>query len=466
MKRLSDTSIRIHDLFHPRSIAVIGVPRGIKTGRLFLTALIDQGFPGTIYPINPLASEIDGLPAYPSLSSVPGPVDLAIILTPQSDTLSVIQECAAKGVKGAVLFTAGYGESGTEKGLNLEAEIVRVARNAGVRLIGPNAMGLYCPKTGLSFFPQISREHGSIAILSHSGSLANILAFIADDRCLRFSKMVSLGNECDLTMADFLGYLKEDEDTRVVGMYMEGIKNGPGFVETLKSTSLQKPVIIWKVGLTPEGAKAAASHTGALAGSEKVWQDMARQGGAVTVSGFEAFADTLMAFSLLKEVAGDRVAVISGPGGLAVSAAEACGFNGLKLARLSEATRSALSHFVPPTGTSLQNPIDVGMTASIDIDIYTQTVRVVAEDPSVDALLIIGVGFTPETNLRYTESVIDLQQKSGKPFLMVNVPGFDPSISANFRRSGLPFFETVERAVVAFSRIYRYHEWRKKHRHQ
>jgi acyl-CoA synthetase (NDP forming) len=462
MKGSIHTNVQIHDLFFPRSVAIIGVPRSLKTGRLFLMALIDQGFPGPIYPVNPHTSEIDGLKAYPSLSSIPGPVDLAIILVPQSDTLPVLQECALKGVKGAVLFTAGYSETGTAEGRALEAEIVRVARASGIRLIGPNGMGFYCPKSGLSFFPQLSKEHGSIGIISHSGSLANILGYIAGDKGLRFSKMVSIGNECDLSITDFLDYLGEDDDTRVVGIYMEGIKEGSRFIEVLRRTSLKKPVIIWKVGLTPEGARAAASHTGALAGSDEIWQNMARQGGAIPIAGFEAFADTLMGFSLLDGELGDRIAVISGPGGLAVSAAEACGFNSLKLAKLMKETQTALSNFVPPIGTSLKNPIDVGMTATLDIDIYIQAVRIVAEDPSVDTLLIIGIGLSPETNQRYTESLIDLRQQSQKPFLMVNVPGFDPSMSINFRRSGLPFFETAERAVTTYARIRQYQQWRKK----
>jgi acyl-CoA synthetase (NDP forming) len=202
----------------------------MKTGRLFLMALLDQGYPGHIYPVNPQAKEIDGLKAYPSVASIPGAVDLAIVLVPHDRTLSVIQECAAKGVKGAVLFTAGYKETGTDEGKALEEELVRVARSSGMRLIGPNCMGFYCPKTGLSFFPRLSREPGPVGIISHSGSLANILGRIAPQRGIRFSKVVSLGNECDLTSTDFLMYLARDPDTLLIGIYLEGIsrgRNGP-----------------------------------------------------------------------------------------------------------------------------------------------------------------------------------------------------------------------------------------------
>jgi acetyltransferase len=254
-------------LFEAASVAIVGVPRGMKMGKLFLVALLEQGFPGDIYPVNPQAKEIDGLKAYPSVSAIPGPVDLAIVLVPHDHALSVVKECARKGVKGAVLFTAGYKETGTTEGRALEEELVRVARSSGMRLIGPNGMGLYCPKTGLSFFPQVSKEPGPVGIISHSGSLTNILGRLAPQKGIRFSKVVSLGNECDLTSADFLTYLGRDPDTRVIGTYLEGIKDGPFFLKSLRAASLEKPVILWKVGLTREGGRAAASHTGALAGS-------------------------------------------------------------------------------------------------------------------------------------------------------------------------------------------------------
>jgi acetyltransferase len=301
-------------LFHPRSVAVVGVPRGLKIGKNFLTALLEQGFPGHIYPVNPEAKEIEGLKAYPSVSAIPGPVDLAIVLVPSHRTLPVVKECGAKGVKGAVLFTAGFKETGTEEGESMEEELVQVARSYGMRLIGPNGMGLYCPKSGLSFFPQMSKEQGSVGIISHSGSLTNILGRMASQKGIRFSKVVSLGNECDLTTSDFLTYLGRDPETGLIGCYLEGIKDGPLFLEALKKASTNKPVILWKVGLTWEGSHAATSHTGALAGSREIWQGVVGQAGAIQVVGLEAWVDALMGFSLLTSQLGERMAIISGPG--------------------------------------------------------------------------------------------------------------------------------------------------------
>jgi len=450
---------QIEAIFHPKSVAVVGVPRGMKSGKVFLMGLLDQGFPGHIYPVHPKAKEIDGLKAYSSISAIPEAVDLAIVLVPHDRALSVIQECANKGVKGAVIFTAGYKETGTDEGIALEKELLRVARSTGMRLLGPNCMGLYSPKTGLSNFPQLPREPGPVAIISHSGSLTNILGVMASNKGIRFSKVVSLGNECDLTSTDFLTYLGKDPETLVIGAYLEGIKDGVSFLNALKNASLKKPVIIWKLGLNPEGCQAAASHTGALTTPREIWKGVVGQSGAVPVMGFEAWVDTLMGFALLPSHLGDRMAIISGPGGLAVSAAEACGNSGLRLAELSTQTRSTLATFVPPTGTSLRNPIDLGLSSALEIDIYVQAARAAAADPGVDALVIVGRGLTPETNLLYTESMIQVSKESPKPFIMVSIPEFDRSLAQRFCQAGVPFFETAERAMGTYALVRKYQLW-------
>ncbi len=447
---------RLDDLFHPRSVAIVGLPREMKIGKLFLIALQDQGYPGPLYPVHPEAKEIDGLKAYPSVSAIPDPVDLAIILVPHHSALPVVEDCAAKGVKGAVLFTAGYGETGTDEGKALEERLVSVARCSGMRLFGPNCMGLYCPASGLSFFPELSKKPGPVGFISHSGSLANIMARIGPQKGIYFSKAVSLGNECDLTAADLLAYLGEDPETDVIGAYLEGIKNGPAFLAALKNASWKKPVVFWKVGLTQEGNRAAASHTGALGGSREIWGAVVRQGGAVSVNGFDILFDTLMGFSLLPRNLGDRIAILSGPGGLAVAAAEACGNAGLRLAEISQKTRSTLADFIPPTGTSLRNPIDVGLSASLEIQIYTQAATALAADPGVDALLVAGRGMTPDLHKLYSQGMIQAQRRSGKPIVVVNIPGFDGDFARDLCQAGVPFFETVERAMTIYAQVRQY----------
>ncbi len=460
---INSIAAQIDGLFHARSVAIVGVPRGMKTGKVFLMALLDQGFDGRIYPVNPRAEEIDGIKAYARVADIPGPVDLAIVLVPSQNALEVVRECAAKGVKGAVLFTAGFKETGTRQGADLEAELLRVARSAGMRLIGPNGMGLYCPKSGLAFFPQASKEPGPVGMISHSGSLANILGVIAEQKGIRFSKVISSGNECDLTAADFLTYLGRDPDTGIIGAYIEGIKDGPYFREALRQASLRKPVIMWKVGLTSAGARASASHTGALASAPEIWQGVLQQTGAIPVVGFEAMVDALMGFSMFPPAPGNRLAVISGPGGLAVSAAEACDRQGLKLAQLSAGTIAELARFINFSGTSLHNPVDVSLTAHFDLEIFFRAARTAAKDPGVDAVVVIGCGLTPETNQVYAEGLLQVLQDCKKPILAVRIHGFDANYGQLLCRGGIPFFESAERAVNTYALAWRYGNWIKKH---
>jgi acyl-CoA synthetase (NDP forming) len=459
MTTSKELTAQIDDLFNSRSIAVVGVPRGLKTGSVFLTALLEQGYSGKIYPVNPQADEIAGLKSYPSVTEIPGPVDLAIVLIPQQKALGVVRECVAKGVKGAVLFTAGFSETGTEEGQVLEKKIVHTARSGSMRLIGPNGMGLYAPKTGLSFFPGVSKDPGPVGMISHSGSLTNILGTIAESRGIRFSKVISSGNECDLNAADFLTYLGHDSDTGLIGAYIEGIKNGPYFLDALRQASLNKPVIMWKVGLTPEGARASASHTGAMAGPRDIWQGVLKQSGVIPVVGFEALADALMGFSMFPSNPGNRMAIISGPGGLAVSAAESCGRERLKLANFTSKTRSDLENLITFSGTSVNNPVDVSLAAHFDLEVFFQSTRIAAADPGVDAIVVIGCGLTPETNQIYVDGMIQVQRECQKPILAVKIPGFDPKYSQQLCRGGIPFFDSAERAMQTYALAVHYYNW-------
>lgn len=447
----------IDALFKPQSVAIIGLPQGMKTGKLFLLALQDMGFAGPIYAVNPNTDEIDGLPCYSSVEAIDAPVDLAIVLVARHLAPQVVAECTQKGVKAAVLFTAGYKETGSEDGRRIEAQMVATAREAGMRIFGPNCMGIYAPRTGLSFFPGLSREPGHLGLISHSGSLANIIGRQAPEKGLAFSKAVSLGNEADLQSADFLAYFAHDPETRVIAGYIEGVKDGPYFLESLKSAAEQKPVILWRVGLTAEGGRAAASHTGALAGSENIWQGLMNQCRAITVAGWAEWVETLMAFYLLPETPGKRMAIISGPGGLAVSAAEAVDREGLEMARLSAETTSALSETLPPTGTSLKNPVDVSLTAHMDMRLFTGAAKQVAADPGVDAVVMIGSGLDEETNNQYIEAMVRARNDSGKPFLIVAIPGMPQETGRMFCAAGLPFFDTAEKAMAAYGRVLRYY---------
>ena len=461
-KNVNELITQLDAIFYPKSIAIVGLPRGLKAGKLFLIALQEQKYSGAIYPVHPEAKEIEGIKAYPNISEIPGTIDLAIILVPHNNTLPIVKECIAKGVKGAILFSAGYKETGTDEGRKLEQELTQAARSSGLRLFGPNCMGLYVPKSGLSFFPGISRTPGSVGFISHSGSLANILARIAPDKGIYYSKSISLGNECDITASHLLTYLGNDPETSVIGLYLENVSNGRNFLNALKTATEKKPVLIWKVGLNPEGLRAASSHTGALATQKQIWDSVVRQGCAIPVTGLDCMIDFLMGFSLLQDRVGERIAILSGPGGIAVATAEACGNEGLKLAKLSTETQSSLQKFIPPTGTSMSNPVDVGLTASLEINIYKNAARVLASDTNVDAIFIIGVGFDRASNEAYTNEMIRIHKEFKKPFVMINIPGFDTDLPKKFCQAGIPFFSSAEMAVTTYANVMRYQRRRKR----
>jgi acyl-CoA synthetase (NDP forming) len=452
---------RIHQILHPGSVAIVGVPRGLKMGRLFLTAVREQGFDGPIYPVNPNAHEIEGLKCYSSLMEVPDQVDLAIVLVPGEHVLDVIRQCGKKGVKGAVLFSSGFRETGTPRGRAMEEEILREAKEGGVRLIGPNCMGLYVPEAGLSFFPQLPRESGDVGLISQSGSLGHILGRISWDVGIRFSKAVSIGNECDLDSADFMAYLGHDQKTRVIGAYLEGVKDGRKFFNALRETCSRKPVVIWKVGLTEDGRKAALSHTGAMGGDGRIWDSLIRQCGALRVQGFEGFVDLLVGLAMLPDDPGGRLAVLSGPGGFAVAAAEACAMEGLSLAAITERTKKRLLEVVPPSGTSVRNPVDVGLSASTEIHIYTEAARILAEDRNVDALVVIGVGLTLEKNEILADALVEIKEQHEKPVMVVRLPWLPVEISRWLAASKIPTFETAERAIWSYARTVSYWRWRR-----
>ncbi|MBU2511763.1 CoA-binding protein [bacterium] len=452
---------QLNTLFNPESVAIVGLPREMKTGKLFLISLLDLDFKGTIYPVNPKTHEIDGLRTYPSVSAIPGKVDLAILLIPASHTKAVLMECAQKKVKGVVLFTAGYKETGSIEGAALEKELLAIARTSGMRLIGPNAMGLYNPKSGISFFPGLSKTSGSASLISHSGSLANLVCREGPNRGIFFNKAVSVGNECDLSSADFLDFFANDPEIGFIGSYIEGIKDKSGFFLSLKRASLKKPVIIWKMGLTSFGAKAANSHTGALSGDPIIWKGIVSQTGAISVFGFEQWLDAFMGFSLYPQNIGKRVAIISGPGAFGVSASEACGYEGLTLAELSSSTRETLKKIIPETGTSVSNPIDVGLTASLDIRFYREALQAALQDENVDAAFIIGIGLSEELNEEYVRSIITLYHEFKKPISVISMPGFEKKHEQELCRKGVPVFSSGERAMKTYAMVYSYWLWRR-----
>jgi acyl-CoA synthetase (NDP forming) len=442
-------------LFEPQSVAVVGVPRSPRPGQLFLQALLDPGYRGRIYPVNPNTREILGLRCYPSVASLPEAVDLAIIVVPAAVAASVVGECAERGVRAAIVFTAGFSELGTEEGRAREAELVAAAGRGPLRLVGPNCMGVYVPKSGLGSFPGMPSEQGPIAFVSQSGSLSNRLVWSGGERGLAFSKVISVGNQADLEASDFLEYLAEDPETEVIAAYIEGARDGRRLWRALAEAGRRKHLAVWKVGRTGSGARAASSHTGALAGEAEVWSGLLRQAGALQVRDLEELLDVLLALRYMGRPGGRHVAIVTGPGGPAVSAADACEEAGLHLAALSAETEARLRGVVGSAGTSVRNPVDIGLVLGGAAEMYRRAVEATIEDPGVDAVVVIGGSVRGEGWQAHIEAMASLAQATAKPILQVSFGAGDPVVEHALARAGIPSFPSAERALQAYARVRR-----------
>jgi len=441
-----------HALFEPQSVAVVGVPRGLKAGQIFLQALLNPGFRGRIYPINPNAEEIAGLRCYPSISALPETPDLAILVVPTEAAVSVVGECAERGVKAAVLFTAGFSELGTEEGRRREAELLAAARRGITRIQGPNCMSLYVPKVGLAMLPGMPAAVGPISFVSQSGSLCGFVVGVGNTRGLAFSKVISIGNQADLEAADFFEYLADDPETEIIAAYIEGAKNGRRLRRALAHAGRNKRLVVWKSGRTRSGARAASSHTGALAGEAQVWSALLRQVGAIAVRDMDEMLDVLVACYYVPANAGPRVAILTGPGGPAVSASDAVEENGLVLAQLSAGTQEVLRGIIPGAGTSVRNPIDMGMVVTETVEVYHRATEATARDPNVDALVVIGGSPVGASMEAYAATIAEISQRTGTAILHAAVGGGEIFFDRAFARHGVPTFASPERALWAYAR--------------
>ncbi len=443
-------------LFSPKSIALIGVPRELKPGRIFLAALLEQGFPWQIHVINPGATDIDGFKAYPSIKAVDGPVDAAIILVPGQKTPDVLQECAEKGVKLAILYTAGYGELGTAQGRLLEQRVSQIANSSGMRLLGPNCMGIYSPRAGLANFLGLSRQAGKFAIVSQSGSLANMLSLLAPKREIYFSWVFSTGNELDLGSSEILECLGQDEDTEFIGMYLEGIRDGSRFLKTLKTVSRKKPVFVWKLGRSDEGRRAARSHTGSMTGSSDAWEAAFRQSGCIRVVGLEEFVDMATAFYFLPHGLGRRVGIVSGLPGLSAPFSSSCTEVNLEVPAVSQGARAALSSALGASPQRAGNPLDMDFSMPSSVDRFQEVVAIMADDPCIDTVMAVGEWTTPEQSEGFSRAMSEAGTKAGKCLAVVNFTASQGEVIHPFFQRGIPVFDSVERAALACSKVLQY----------
>ena len=316
MKKIDDS------FFQHSSVAIAGASSEYNIGHAFVQCMQDSGFQGQVYPLNPAGGEIRGLKVYRSITDVPGKVDYVISCIPARFTPQLVKDSAAKGAKIVSFFTAGYSETGRQEGRELEDELLRVARASGVRLLGPNCLGLYCPQIGLSFASDFPKEKGNVGFIGQSGGNTIYLIRAAGQRGVRFSKAISYGNACDVDECDLLEYFTTDDETRMVAAYIEGVRDGQRFRRVLRRLSALKPVIILKGGYTSGGAVAASSHTGSLAGANESWEGLLNQTGAIRVYNLDEMADMLVTFSCLAPPRGRRAVICGSNGGFSVLTAD------------------------------------------------------------------------------------------------------------------------------------------------
>lgn len=388
-----DTSLNLNDLFYPKSLAVVGASpkRGYLNrwgGNTFIEGAINLNFPGNIYPVNPKAETILGIKTYKSIRDIPGEIDLVIFSIPFSAVLPVMEDCVAKKVKFVHLFTAGFSETGRPELAEIERKLIAMAREGGIRVVGPNCMGLYCPEGGLAWTNEFPRTPGRIGFVSQSGQLAGHFVQEGGDQRLRFSKVVSFGNAADLKAHDFLEYLAEDDKTDIIGAYIEGLKDGRAFFEVAQKITPKKPMVVFKGGQTEGGARATQSHTGSLAGSLGIWQALCRQTGIISVNSLEELIATIGGLQRLPLPTGLNVAILGGAGGGSVTMTDLAEKEGLRVPHLTEKTIRSLEEFVPVQGNSAKNPLDImGALFGGGEKIFRRLIELLRDDPNIDALI-------------------------------------------------------------------------------
>jgi acyl-CoA synthetase (NDP forming) len=474
---MGDNRADVEVAFRPRSVAVVGASANRDSpGYDYVRCLLEFGFRGSIYPVNPRLTELLGLPVYPSLRDLPGPAEYVISCIPTEGVLDLLDDCRGRGVRIVHFFTGRFAETGRQEAASLEAELRSRARAAGIRVLGPNCMGIHYPAHGLSFRPDLPKEVGPVAFVSQSGNNAVEVICHGSARGLRFGKAVNYGNALDLDESDFLDYLADDPETQVVGAYIEGVRDGRRFLAALRRTAARKPTVVHKGGRTAAGARAAVSHTAALAGERHVWAAALRQAGALQVDTQDQLIDMLVAFSCLESGAGRRTGIVGGGGGRAVQSADACEDEGLMVVPLPNEMRETLRRRAPLLWDWVGNPVDQSVLAGGPVS-GAQMLEMMAQSPHFD-LLIANVGEDwilgrpdAEERLRHLVGrLLEVAASTAKPPAFVLGPADSPDegrrrmveeARARLAGAGAAVYPSVERAAWALSRFAGYWEGRR-----
>ncbi len=459
--------------FEPGSVAIIGASRTPgKGGYNIIENLLRLGYEGKIYPVNPQAERILGLPAYPDIRHTPEPPELALIVLPPSLVLPALEECATRGVKAVIIESAGFGEM-DKAGALAEKKIAQIARQTGIRVMGPNSVGTINPlmrfdasfgRLNKIFLPSADIKPGSAGFVGQTGLFTGVfLPLINSD--LGISKIACLGNKCDVDESDLLEYLGDDPPTRVIAMYLESIKDGRRFLSLSRRIVKEKPIIILKSAITESGAEVSSTHTGSVAGEDRVYDAALKQSGIIRVESFDRLWDVTRAFVYSPLPKGDRVAIINLAGSGCVTAVDACVRNGLKIAKLSPKTTARVKT-VYPDWWRVRSPIDVwtAVEASGFEAAYTTITRAVLEDDGIDAVVVVmaAIDWIPGTDIPSLFEDIK-REFPDKPFLAVNPLGerkIYQRMCQGFQSLGIPNYASAEDAIAALAAQYQYQQYR------
>jgi acyl-CoA synthetase (NDP forming) len=457
--------------FAPESVAVVGASRQPgKGGYNIIENLLRLGYTGKIYPVNPRAEKILGLRSYPGLKVVPAPSELAVIVLPPSQVLAAFRECVEAGVKAVIIESAGFAEM-DEAGAALENHLAKMARAAGIRLMGPNSVGTINPYTRFDsslgrlnklFLPQGEIKRGSVGFIGQTGLFTGVYLPLINSE-IGISKIACLGNKCDVDESDMLEYFGADARTRIIAMYLESIKDGPRFMELSRDIVKEKPIIIFKAAVTGGGARASATHTGSIAGDDRLYEAAFRQAGITRVESFESLWDVAKGFLYAPLPAGNRVAIVNLAGSGCVTSVDACGRQGLKIAELAAATREKIKT-VYPDWWQVRSPVDVwvAVEASGFAAAYQVATRAVLEDEGVDAAVVImgAIDWLAGKNLPALFKEIK-KDFPAKPILAVCPLGdrrLYLKLRQGFQDIGLPCYSGDADAIAALAALYRYRQ--------
>jgi len=450
----------LEKLFDPKSIAIIGASRKEgKVGHSVLKNLLQYGYKGSIYPVNPKAEEILGIQTYPTISAVPGDIDLAVVAVPSESVPSILKDCVEKRVGSVIIISAGFKESG-KQGSGLERELTEIIKGSRIRVLGPNCLGVINTASNLNAsFAAGMPTRGNIAFFSQSGALCTAVLDWALEEDVGFSKFISLGNKADIDEIDLILALADDPETRVILGYLEGIDDGVRFMQAVSEVSKKKPIIITKAGRTQAGARAASSHTGTLTGSDTAYQAAFSQSGVIRANTVEALFDFAIAFAYQALPRGPNLAILTNAGGPGIIAADAAENSILQMASFREETIRELREKLP-ANASIYNPVDVIGDAAANR--YEQAMRTIINDPGVNSLIVI---LSPQamTDIKETAEVISKisASVSDKPIVSSFMGGLEVKAGIKILRSGkIPNYSYPERAVASLEAMLKYQQWK------